>query len=417
MTAFLWNGSRVLLAQRSQAVSTFPGHWAGISGYIEHESPLERALIEIEEETGIPRTDVVLRGQGEPFVVGQGRCFRVHPFLFSVAPDCSPRHDWEAQRFEWVSVDDLLADRLQPTVPKLSEGFRRVWPPCDWQTALARNSELAVRWLQADRRHGAGWLARSAARHWLSLARIVPDDRFAEAIDPLRRLAQQLAAARPAMAAPANMMDDVAERLAASADRSQVVVEVEQLIRSAQQAEQQAAQQAAQRLPADATVITISFSGTVCDALVRAKDKLARVFVCEARPLCEGRQLARQLAQHGVAVVLLTEAQIECRMPEVDFAWLGADTVLPSGDVWNKVGSAPLAALAREHGKAVWAITTRLKIARRPLPATPPEEGPPSEVWPDAPPGVTVSNRYFEVVPHRRITAWITEDADGWRPE
>lgn len=86
VTAFVWDGERVLLALRSEQVSTFPGHWAGISGYLEGDDAVAWALVEIEEETGIQRGQLTLRRVGEPLEAldaASGRVFDVHPFLFS----------------------------------------------------------------------------------------------------------------------------------------------------------------------------------------------------------------------------------------------------------------------------------------------------------------------------------------------
>lgn len=105
ITAFLWDGRRVLLALRSEQVSTFPGHWAGVSGYLEGEDPAAWALVEIEEELGLSREHVTLRRIGDPLEaagVSADRVFVVHPFLFSVEEGTTVRGDWEAKRLEWV---------------------------------------------------------------------------------------------------------------------------------------------------------------------------------------------------------------------------------------------------------------------------------------------------------------------------
>jgi ADP-ribose pyrophosphatase YjhB (NUDIX family) len=122
----------VLLAKRSRQVSTFAGCWAGISGYIEGDEPLHRALVEVEEECGIERSGLTLIRAGQPFVVADaatGRKFLVHPFMFRVSNPQAIRHDLEATRFEWVEVNELLERRRQPTVPQLYEAFAAVWPP------------------------------------------------------------------------------------------------------------------------------------------------------------------------------------------------------------------------------------------------------------------------------------------------
>lgn len=121
VTAFLMHEGRVLVLRRSDAVGSFPGRWAGVSGFVEgDEAPLDRALQEIREETGIssPRLlrvgEVVLARGAEGRVV-----WAVHPFLFEVD---SPRVtlDWEHVDSTWIrpeKMDDLHV------VPKLRRAF------------------------------------------------------------------------------------------------------------------------------------------------------------------------------------------------------------------------------------------------------------------------------------------------------
>ena len=52
-TCVLQHEDRVLLLPRSQEVRTHQGKWAGVSGSIEAASPLDQAVQEIREETGL----------------------------------------------------------------------------------------------------------------------------------------------------------------------------------------------------------------------------------------------------------------------------------------------------------------------------------------------------------------------------
>jgi 8-oxo-dGTP diphosphatase len=47
ITVFLEHHKKILILKRSQKVKTMKTKWAGISGYIEHEEPVKRALKEI----------------------------------------------------------------------------------------------------------------------------------------------------------------------------------------------------------------------------------------------------------------------------------------------------------------------------------------------------------------------------------
>jgi methylthioribose-1-phosphate isomerase len=77
------------------------------------------------------------------------------------------------------------------------------------------------------------------------------------------------------------------------------------------------------------------------------------VVATETRPYLQGTRLtAWELAQAGVAVSLIPDAAVAQVMAagEVNAVIVGADRVAQNGDVINKVGTYPLALMAREYG-------------------------------------------------------------------
>ncbi|MGI0011190.1 MAG: NUDIX domain-containing protein, partial [Nitrosopumilaceae archaeon] len=61
VTSFLSNEEKYLILKRSDSVKSMKGLWGGISGIIERsEEPLQRAKIEIFEETGIAKDKITL---------------------------------------------------------------------------------------------------------------------------------------------------------------------------------------------------------------------------------------------------------------------------------------------------------------------------------------------------------------------
>ncbi len=430
VTAFLWDGQSVLLAQRSAAVSTFPGHWAGISGYLEGDDAAAWALVEIGEECGLARHDVVLRSVGEPLVAGQPNVVaglpteppvrgqetraqqearqpphacRVHPFLFSTHDRDRIRRDWEAQRFDWVPTDEMLDGVRQPAVPRLYDAFTRVWPPWPTDQAIDANVRLAESWLRADRSMGAGMLARAAAREIVKLLPVAGHD-FGRLRQQLVDVAERLRFARPSMVPPINLLADVRDAIAGAADADDAEAAAAALVSQSEKAERAAVTAAAGRIGVGERVMTISYSGTVRQVLLAAAAKIGRVVVCESRPLYEGRTLAEALEESDLAVTVITDAQAAAHVDRVDRVLLGADAVLPDGSVVNKVGSTLLALAAQRAGKPVTVVADSLKRVRDPGDYRfTPEENPASEVWPDAPQGIEVANEYFERVPAELI--------------
>ncbi|HID17339.1 TPA: NUDIX pyrophosphatase [Candidatus Bathyarchaeota archaeon] len=125
VTCFLRSGGKILLVKRSRKVGSYPGRWAGISGYVER-NPDEQALKEIKEETGLDESEVKLVRKGEPMEVLDERLgvkWLVHPYLFEVRAPSKIRLDWENVEMKWAFPKEVSN---YPTVPKLKEALERV---------------------------------------------------------------------------------------------------------------------------------------------------------------------------------------------------------------------------------------------------------------------------------------------------
>ena len=128
-TAFLQRASdgKILMLRRSQEVGSYRGMWAGVSGHVEQgETPLETALKEIGEETGIPAESLeLLREGGQMKVVDNvsGITWLVHTFLFLSTHAGEVELDWEHEEYRWIepaAIDDYQ------TVDGLADGMRSV---------------------------------------------------------------------------------------------------------------------------------------------------------------------------------------------------------------------------------------------------------------------------------------------------
>jgi ribose 1,5-bisphosphate isomerase len=150
-------------------------------------------------------------------------------------------------------------------------------------------------------------------------------------------------------------------------------------------------------------VMTYSHSSTTRSVLLACKERLRRVIIPEGRPIDDGKALARILAEHGIPVAVITEAQMGRWVRDVDAIVVGADTVAPDGSVYNHIGTATLALLAEEAGVPMYALTHTLKTAPYDRPEDMREENDPAEVWADPPVGITVLNPAFDRTPAARI--------------
>ncbi|MET9459397.1 S-methyl-5-thioribose-1-phosphate isomerase [Streptomyces canus] len=161
--------------------------------------------------------------------------------------------------------------------------------------------------------------------------------------------------------------------------------------------------------------------------------RLRRLWVDETRPLLQGARLtAYEAARSGMAYTLLTDnaAGSLFAAGEVDAVLIGADRIAADGSVANKVGSYPLAVLARYHHVpfiVVAPVTTvdpdtpdgaSIEVEQRPghevteiaAPQVPVAGGEAGGGIPVAPLGTQAYNPAFDVTPPELVTAIVTEE-------
>lgn len=147
--------------------------------------------------------------------------------------------------------------------------------------------------------------------------------------------------------------------------------------------------------------------------------KKVSVLADETRPFLQGARLtAWELQQDGIPVTLITDSMAGALMArgEVDLVIVGADRIARNGDVANKIGTYPLAVLARRHGIPFYIAAPVSTIdpecaSGKQIPL---EERDAAEVthFADqaiAPEGVPARNLAFDVTPAECVTAIITE--------
>jgi methylthioribose-1-phosphate isomerase len=160
--------------------------------------------------------------------------------------------------------------------------------------------------------------------------------------------------------------------------------------------------------------------------------RLRRLWVDETRPLLQGARLtAYEAARNGMAYTLLTDnaAGSLFAAGEVDAVLIGADRIAADGSVANKVGSYPLAVLARYHHVpfvVVAPVTTvdpgtpdgaAIEVEQRAghevTEVTAPQASPAGMEAgggiPVAPLGTQAYNPAFDVTPPELVTAIVTE--------
>ncbi|HEX5091603.1 MAG TPA: S-methyl-5-thioribose-1-phosphate isomerase, partial [Burkholderiales bacterium] len=185
--------------------------------------------------------------------------------------------------------------------------------------------------------------------------------------------------------------------------------------------------QGARLVPNGARILTYCNTGALATAghgtalgVVRsARDKGVSVIACETRPYLQGARLtAWECMQEGIPCTLIADNMAGFLMSrgEVDLVVVGADRIAANGDTANKIGTYPLAVLARRHRLPFYVAAPLSTFDPRTQNGAdiPIEERGADEVtgyrgtrW--APAGVQVRNPAFDVTPAELITAIICE--------
>jgi methylthioribose-1-phosphate isomerase len=275
------------------------------------------------------------------------------------------------------------------------EVWLRCTSPAEVAEAIAR---LAVR--------GAPAIGVAAA-YGLVLA---PADEFEEAAD-------RLAAARPTAVNLRWAVDQV--RAAGPGGALEVARAIEERER---EATLRIAENGASLFGANENVLThcntgalaTTGSGTALGVIEAAwrNGAVAQVWVGETRPLNQGSRLtAWELDRSGIPFKVVTDSSAGLLMSrgQVDRVIVGADRIAANGDVANKIGTYPLAVLARHHEVPfIVAAPTSTIDPDTPTGADIPiEERDPGEVSPH---GHPAANYAFDITPADLITAVVTEE-------
>ncbi len=359
VTAFLALDEQIMLLRRSDRVSTYKERWAGVSGTVEAGStPIEQAIQEIEEETGLSNADAIPVLAGQPFDFEDeafSRRWIVHPFRFRVSDHAKIRLDWEHSEARWIEPAQL--ERMS-TVPRLVDGWRRV-------AFLPQWIEQSLDDIRQDRSSGAAELAREALALLAAAAEQLETDSTQDLTGLLDRTAGALRLVRPTMAPiaywagrfEANLAGMEANRPSLPALRSAVATSVCDLGTEADQLSHRLADDITNSLGDGDVVVTASYSSSLIGGFRRAAEKGKRIRVLALasgrdRPSF-GQRVADAARSAGLDAILVPDDELPSAVQQADLALIGADSVLPDGAVVNGTPSGLLAETARTAGLPV----------------------------------------------------------------
>lgn len=112
-------------------------------------------------------------------------------------------------------------------------------------------------------------------------------------------------------------------------------------------------------------ILTHSRSRVVLQTLKEAaKKKRFHVYVTISAPDNSGEQMCKELQEANIPCTLILDSAVGYIMEQVDFVMVGAEGVVESGGIVNKIGSFTMALCARETKVPVYVLTESFKFAR-----------------------------------------------------
>ena len=266
--------------------------------------------------------------------------------------------------------------------------------------------EALVREIIEDKSSGAAQLTVKAANAFLKLIEEKPT------MKSVKKLVKLLSEARPSMPSIANMAYRISqiidEQVSEGMDLGEAIeFAVGSAVKEYQSRMSSVVRNASQKLRKYTAILTHSYSSTVAAALELCEG--LRIYVTESRPGFEGRDLAERLARLGFDVTLIVDSAASYVLDkgEVDAVITGCDAVLDDCSIVNKIGTKMIALAASEAEVPFTVVTDLWKAAVHGISL---EEHAPEEVYEKKLPGLSSLNPYFEVVPARYITSFITDE-------
>jgi translation initiation factor 2B subunit (eIF-2B alpha/beta/delta family) len=186
---------------------------------------------------------------------------------------------------------------------------------------------------------------------------------------------------------------------------------IARVVNDVETGKRRAAMHLSERLEDGMTLLTHDYSTTVLEGIelaTREGNRLS-VYVTEARPRYLGRKSARALATvDGVDATLVVDGASGHVLRECDAVAVGMDCVV-DGTLYNRVGTYPIAAVAKDLGVPVWAAGSDAKVVDRGF-AFENAHRSPSEVMLEPADGFSIENPAYDATPLRLLDAVLTDE-------
>jgi translation initiation factor eIF-2B subunit delta len=228
--------------------------------------------------------------------------------------------------------------------------------------------------IQSDRIHGASWLSLQAISTLNTAVSCSQAVTIADFIQEIKTVAEELTRARPSITPIANyanqflhqiVIDFQKETDVASA-KSCALITGKELLKSAVKALSKTVEYGRGIIGDLDTVITCSYSSTVCKVLevsMRRETKF-RVIVAESRleDNAYGQITAEQLMKSHIPTEMVSDKNIPLRISKADTALVGADSITADGYLINGKPTSILAQAARDKMIPLYVVCESAKF-------------------------------------------------------
>jgi ribose 1,5-bisphosphate isomerase len=239
--------------------------------------------------------------------------------------------------------------------------------------------------LKNDRVQGAGWLARQA----ISILKLAINESqartVAEFVEEIQTVAAELTKARPSITPIANYINQLLQQITLRSQSEKNLASLKsfakakgnELIKSSVRAVSKAVEYGCGVITDLDTVITCSYSSTVCRVLElsRQRETKFRVIVAESRfeDKAYGEITAGQLMKHRIPVEIIRDENIRIRISRADKAIVGADSITADGYLINGTPTFTLAQAAKKKKIPFYTICETAKFDTQGYTAKAPE--------------------------------------------
>ncbi|XP_042907161.1 translation initiation factor eIF2B subunit alpha isoform X1 [Parasteatoda tepidariorum] len=116
----------------------------------------------------------------------------------------------------------------------------------------------------------------------------------------------------------------------------------------------------------DINILIHSHSRVVYETLIAAFNARKRfhVYVTESAPDFSGKMMFDKLEKAGLSCTLILDAAVSYVLEKVDLVFLGAEGIVESGGIINKIGTYNIAICAKELNKPVYVLAESFKFLR-----------------------------------------------------